>query len=314
LILAPVRRGALETVTGFVGRDGEIAEAVAALRAGVALLVKGRAGIGKSAFLRQLYARLSKAGPCVWAADTNAKTMTYALAEQVHHAVSLQVPARFIPKSRQALAHRTGRVQWAWIQRSLSRAPAREVLALVIAFLRGQGVVVFIESLDVPPTQAEMFHALAEVAQLAAAMSDDNRRARIQRLLWRVQAVIELKPLTRAERWLAARPIAFTSPRVRAAFLRAVEQDSGGVPAAIEGMLVAATNDGEVTSAKVRAYRHEAAARHLDMTPLVVVALLVAIATRYVSRGVGEAELLVFSGVASALLYGLTLMLRKLAR
>ena len=108
--------------------------------------------------------------------------------------------------------------------------------------------------------------------------------------------------------------IRFTSDRVREAFLRAVEQDSGGVPAAIEGMLLSATNDGEVTPASIRAYRHEAGTRYLDMTPALVLVVIGFMAMRYVSRGIGEVELLVMSGVASALFYGLTLMLRRLSR
>ena len=45
-----------------------------------------------------------------------------------------------------------------------------------------------------------------------------------------------------------------------------------------------------------------------------VLALIGFIAMRYVSRGVGEVKLLVMSGVASALFYGLTMMLRRLGR
>ena len=59
----------------------------------------------------------------------------------------------------------------------------------------------------------------AEVAQLAAAMEENNRRVRIQRLLWRFQKTIELKPLSREQtrelvsRWLDKRTIRFTSDR-----------------------------------------------------------------------------------------------------
>jgi len=198
--------------------------------------------------------------------------------------------------------------------------PTRETAGLVLASLRGKGAIVFIETLEVPPTQAESYHELAEVAQLAAGLADDNRRVRIQRLLWRFQKTIELQPLTReqtremAERWLRKRPIRFISGRVRESFLRAVEQGSGGIPAAIEGMLLSASNDGEVTPASIRAYRHEAGTRYLDMIPALVLALIGFMAMRYVSRGIGEVELPVMSGVASALFYGLTMMLRRLGR
>ena len=45
----------MEAVTGFVGRDLELEQAVSALQSGASIVVKGRAGIGKSAFLRQVY-------------------------------------------------------------------------------------------------------------------------------------------------------------------------------------------------------------------------------------------------------------------
>lgn len=310
----------MEAVTGFVGRSEQIAEALEALRAGNSLVVKGRAGIGKAVFLRQIHDRLGRERPCFWLADTNGKAAMFDLAEQVHERLSLKVPERFIPARHRARAHQTGIVVWEWIRRALSRAPTRETADLVLASLRDRGAIVFLESLEVPPTQAELYHDLAEVAQLAAAMDQENRRVRIQRLLWRFQKTIELKPLTReqtrelATRWLEKRPIRFTSDRVREAFLRAVEQDSGGVPAAIGGMLLSATNDGEVTPASIRAYRHEAGTRYLDMTPALVLAVIGFMAMRYVSRGIGEVELLVMSGVASAFFYGLTIMLRRLSR
>ncbi|MCP4468827.1 MAG: ATP-binding protein [Halieaceae bacterium] len=310
----------MEAITGFVGRSEQIAEAVLALRSGNSLVVKGRAGIGKSSFLRQLHLQLSSEAPCFWLPDTNGKAAVFDLAEQVHDRLSLKVPERFIPDRYRGRAHQSGIVQWEWIKRSISRAPARDTADLVMVSLRDREGIVFLESLEVPPTQAEFYHGLAEVAQIAAAMDQDNRRVRIQRLLWRFQKSIELKPLTREQsrelalRWLVKRPIRFTSNRVREAFLRAVEQDSGGVPAAIEGMLLSATNDGEVTPVSIRAYRHEAGTSYLDMTPALVIAVIGFMAMRYVSRGIGEVELLVMSGVASALFYGLTMLLRRLGR
>jgi hypothetical protein len=310
----------VESVTGFVGRDDPLTEALATLRAGNSLLIKGRAGIGKRAFLRQLKARLEAERPCLFPTGASGKLMVQDLAEQAHQAVSLAVPERLVPGRYRARAHQEGRVRWAWIKRTLARLPTRDVLAVVVRSLEGRGVILFLESLEVPPTQAAMLQELAAVCQLAATMDLDNRRVRIQRLLWRFQTTVELKPLTReqtrelAERWLQSRPIRFSSKRVREAFLRAVEQDSGGIPAAIEGMLEAATHDEEVTRAKVRAYRHEAAGRYFDMTPLAIVGMIGFMALRYISRGVGETELLVLSGVGSALFWGLVFLMRALGR
>ena len=152
---------------------------------------------------------------------TTPKSMMEDLAEQVHERLGLVVPERYIPPRFRAEAHRTGRVPWRHIHRSLLREPAREVLALIIESVRGKGGVLFTETLEIPPTQAAMLHELAEVCQLAAAMEADNRRVRILRLLWSFQRTLELGPLIKAktrtlvEVWLEERPIAFTSNPAR---------------------------------------------------------------------------------------------------
>lgn len=196
----------MEALTGLVGRSEPLDTALGLLRAGNNLVVKGRPGIGKSAFLRQLHAQLQGERPCFWLPDTNGKAAVFDLAQQVHRRLSLKVPERYIPGRYRARAHQTGRVEWDWIRRALSRAPTRETAELVRASLHEHNAIVFLETLEVPPTLADLYHDLAEVAQLAASMDPDNRRVRIQRLLWRFQKTIELKPLTREQtRQLAQR-------------------------------------------------------------------------------------------------------------
>ena len=310
----------MESVTGYIGRDHELAQAVTALRSGASIVVKGRAGIGKSAFLRQVYQRLSSEKPCIWVPNKNLKAMTFEIAEQVHQQVSLKVPERYIPQRHRSHAYQTGQVSWGVIRRTISRAPSMDVMQLVFESLRGKGVIVFIDSLEVPPSQAEIFQDLGDVAQLAAGLSDENRRVRIQKLLWKFQETIELGPLRKdqvrllTESWLENKDIYFSSNNIRETYIRAVVQDSGAIPAAIEGMLTAATNDGEVTRASVRNYRHEAGTRYFDMMPVVIIGALGFMAMRYVSRGIGVVELYVLSGVATVLFYGLTYMLRKLGK
>ena len=140
-------------------------------------------------------------------------------------------------------------------------------------------------------------------------MDSTNRRERIRRLLWRFpeQERIDLRPLSReasrsiAEHWLAENVVRFESPRVRSAFLRAVEQDSGGVPAAIHGMLDTAAAEPEVTRSTVRRFAHEAGVTYVDMTPVVILGVAVVIAARYVARGVESTELYVLAGIGMGL-------------
>jgi hypothetical protein len=310
----------MESITGYIGRNHELEQAVTALRSGASIIVKGRAGIGKSAFLRQVYQRLSSEKPCIWVPDRNLKAMTFEIAEQVHHLVSLKVPERYIPQRHRSHAYQTGQVSWEVIKRTISRAPSIDVMQLVFESLQGKGVIVFIDSLEVPPSQAEIFQDLGDVAQLAAGLSDENRRVRIQKLLWKFQETIELGPLRKdqvvflTESWLENKDIYFSSNNIRESYIRAVVQDSGAIPAAIKGMLTAATNDGEVTRASVRSYRHEIGTRYFDMMPVVIIGALGFMAMRYISRGIGVVELYVLSGVATVLFYGLTYMLRKLGK
>mgnify|MGYP000420437697 CR=1 FL=1 len=80
---------------------------------------------------------------------------------------------------------------------------------------------------------------------------------------------------------------------------------------AARGADVVAAED-EITPARARAFQHEAAAQYLDLTPLLIVGLVVFIALRYVSRGIGEVELLVLSGVATAIFLGLRMIMYRL--
>jgi len=305
-------------ITGFVGRDHELSLGEAALAKGNNLLVTGRAGIGKSAFLHALYERLATSRVCLWVPEGNVKAVTYELARQAHALIGLSVPEDLVPQRYRIKLRRSGRVQWEWINRAVTRLPARESIELIARSLKGRNVLIFVESLEVPPTQAEFFALLLDEAQIAAAMDDSNRRVRIERLLWRFRDRAELKPLPAAEcraiaeAWLAARPVRFESDRVREAFLRAVEQDSGGVPAAIRGMLEAATAEAEVTRATVRAFMHKAGVRYMDMTPTVILGMMLVVAGRYIASGLNNNELYILSGIGIALFLGLRLLMYRL--
>jgi hypothetical protein len=305
----------------FVGREAEIAQAVTTLSAGGSVVVRGKAGIGKRALMREVRRRIAATGShvCLWPTVATAKQMVADLAEQVHAAIGLEVPERFIPPRFRAASRRSGMIEFRHIKRTLSREPAAEQLNLVLAALAGRDdVILFVESLEIPPTQADMLHQLAEHVQIAATVEDSNQRNRIMRLLWRFQLTLDLKPLTRAEvrawvtRWLATNPLDFESSWVREAFLTAVAQDSNGIPAAVEGMLTAAAQDRELTRARITGYRHEAAVTYLDMTPMLVIAVAAFMALRYISRGAGLQELMVLAGVGSSLFWMVVFFARRM--
>ncbi|MBK1732766.1 hypothetical protein [Thiococcus pfennigii] len=294
----------------FVGRRLEIAQITRALLAGSSVVVKGRPGIGKRALLREVRAGLAGQRVCLAPSIATPKQLTADLAEQIHEAIGLAVPEELIPPRFRAAAQRTGQIEFRHIRRSLSREPVADQMALLLRSLEGRDdVILFISSLEVPPTQAELLLELAEQCQLCAALEPDNRRTRIQRLLWRFQVTIELKPLVAAEtqawveRWLARNPVTFDSPRIRRAYLRAVVRDSGGIPAAVQGLLDLTLVERSVTRKTIRALHHEAAVTYLDMTPILIILAAGFMALRYVSRGMGMQELMVLAGVGTSLFY-----------
>lgn len=305
---APEAVNAADEAALFVGREAEIAQALAALHVGHSLLVKGQPGIGKRALLRAVRRELAGERVCLWPTLATPKAFVADLAEQVHRAVGLAVPERLVPPRFRAEAKRTGRVEWGHIQRTLLRQPAQEIVLMVLHSLEGRtDVVLFVESLEIPPTQADMLHQLAEHCQVAAGIEDTNRRNKVVRLLWRFQLAIELKPLIGSEsgvlveRHLLRESIEFESDRIRDAFITQVVRESRGIPAAIEGMLRTAANEREVTRRTLRAYRHEAAITYIDMTPMILILVVCLMALRYVSRGAGVQELMVMAGVGTAL-------------
>jgi len=309
----------MEEITGFVGRDCEVNTIIESMTAGGNVLVKGRPGVGKSAVIRRAFREARDRGAfCVLVEDGNTKAMALSLLEQLHKAVGLVVPGEIIGPRLKAKARREGGLEWNDLARTLLRLPVMDAANIIVATMHKQLVWVFVEGLEVGPQKADLFTRMIEAGLMAAAIDDSNRRTRISKMAWRFQTMVELKPLTLEQseqitrNWLEQRPIRFTDGRTRERFINHVARDSGGIPAAIRGMLETASMEEEITPAKAGAFNHEAGMTYLDMTPLIVLALVVAIAGRYISRGMGETDMLVLSGVATALFIGLRFFMYQL--
>ncbi len=310
----------MEEFTGIIGRDDELRQCEKWIDAGYSIVVKGRPGIGKSALLRQLHRNVTQTDQALWIANAPPKQMLINIAHQLQDIGALIVPESLIPEKRKHLARQSGVVHWEWIQRALSRASIQRLTGLVMTSVGARRFIVFIESLELPPTQAAFILELNTRAQLITAVSETNRRERIKRLLWDIEKELELKPLPPStiteicNLWLDQRRAEFASTRCRRSFLRYVQQESGGIPLAIRGLLEHAAKSPVIDCKDLRAFRHDAGVRYLDMTPVVVLVIIGFMAMRYISRGMGEMEMLVMSGVASALFYGLSIVLRSMRR
>jgi hypothetical protein len=177
----------------------------------------------------------------------------------------------------------------------------------------------FIENLKCVPQLALFYERLFQCSQIMACLEPaDQYRAHIQPLTYNFMEKIELRPLPLeacreiADKWLEVHPIRFNSENARKAFVQHVARDSGGILSAIEGMLENAKTLDEVTTTKVRELSHDAAVQYFDMTYILFALLVGFMAMRYVSRGIGEAELMMLSGVGSAVMIGFFYVMRFL--
>lgn len=305
---------------GLVGRVHECEQIRAALRAGQNVLVKGRAGIGKSAVLEAVAEQEGGELTVIHVPFIAAKQAMLEAAKQLHEKVGLVLPARVLPPrvaSRARLGHK---LTWDDISRSIRREPLDQTVAHLERTLASHRCLLVVDSLEIPPTFANALSQLADHAQLLAAIDDSNRRVRIVKFLWRFNTTVELKPLALSdcekliELECERHPLRFADHRTERLFTRHVAQESNGVPAALLGMLDSARSEDRITPAKVRGYSHDAGVRYMDMTPMLVIVLVVAMAARYIGRGIGEVELMVLSGVSTALFMGLRYFLVVMRR
>ena len=308
---------------GFIGRAREADQAIEAIRAGNNLLVIGKTGVGKTVFMRHVWGRLvssdTEDSAIAWVPSGTTKIAFLTLARQVHESFGLAVPDDKLPPQVATRARRQGWLPWKDLHRTVRRMPVADLAALLLESLEGQKMLVFLESMEVPPSQADFFRDLIEKTQVVAGMDARNHRARVEKILWKFQTQITLKPLPLEdseqiiERWLKEHPLRFSYEALKPRFVRAIAQQSGGVPEAIYGMLAAAGNEDEITPAKVASFHHEAGRQYLDMTPVIVVGFVGFMALRYVSRGLSDVEMAVLAGVGSALFMGLRLFMSKLS-
>lgn len=310
----------MEEIARFVGRVRETEDVTAAILAGKSVLIVGRTGIGKTALMREVAHQLEgHEKPCIWVPKDTTKQVFRALAQALHETYGLSLPADILPKQTLARAQRNGFLPWSDLTRPLWRLPTAAVHSILLQTLRDHPAIVMLESLEVPPSQADFYRDLIEACQVVAGMDSNNYRSRIKKLLWKFGHKLELKPLTLEESrslvelQLQAQPVRFATEKVRERFIQAAAQASGGVPEAIRSIVEAAAAEGEITPAKVHGFGHEAGKTYLDMTPFVLFGMLGFMVLRYLSKGLSDVEMAVIAGIGMTLFAAARMLMNRLA-
>lgn len=309
----------METVTGFIGRASETDAAIKALKRRSNVLIQGKTGIGKSAFLKQVMRKMAGHEPMIWIGAGSAKQVIDDVAKQLHEAVGLRIPKRALGPKQLTSALSIG-LTWQQLQRTIKRMSVKEVVSIISDTLTKKHCLIFIETLEVAPTLADAYAVIIEQAQVIAAIDETNRRTRIQKLLWKFQITIPLKPLTLDEseelskQALNQYSVRFDKRATEIRFIRHVARSSGGIPTAINTMIEGASQEDEITPGKMRHIGHDAGTKYMDMTPFLILILIVFMAMRYVSKGIGEMEMMVVSGVGAALFWGVRVMMMSMRR
>jgi hypothetical protein len=285
---------------------------------GVNVLVTGRPGVGKSAVMHSAWRQARGDRLALWIPGGTTKSMLIECCRQVYGYHGLELGMDRLPRRLRVIGAGGGSISWDALAPCIRRIPTRELIALVVTAVCKTQYLVFFDKLEMPPSQAEFFHEVLEHAQVVAGKSDDNRRSRIQRVLWRFPEELPVKPLQISsceaiiERRLEGNPLRFHSERTKGRFVRHVARVSGGVPLAIICMMDQAEALDEITPANAASVYHNAGVNFFDLSPLLFIVVAVFIAMRFISRGMNDIEMLVLSGVASVLFMSLRFLLNRM--
>jgi hypothetical protein len=91
-------------------------------------------------------------------------------------------------------------------------------------------------------------------------------------------------------------------------------QKSAGNPRAILESIQRLRKEPAVTRQSVRELSHAGGRKQIDLTPVVLIPVLLLVALRFVARGLGDIEFYVFAGLGSALAVGVQFALARSRR
>ncbi len=263
-------------------------------------LVLGDVGIGKTVLLKQVAGQLDKA--IYLDTISPIKSALLELLQALHQKGDLHIEGI-----------QTEYLPWEELFKKLSRQTVKTLLGLVQTQITGLDYVLFLDGLETAtPTMARHIYALMENATVIGAAT--HKRPGLKKLWWRFET-LEIPPLTPHEsRQLLWTLLDRNTLKDGALFERTVFNQANGNPLVIAHLAEMAKKDASLTPAQIRALRHEAGLKFLDITPLFFLVGMVAIAARFFALGTNSIDLYLLAGVAGGVFMGLRYFVYKSMR
>ena len=333
----------MHAITGLIGRDALVEKAVQDVRKGRHVLLTGPVGVGKSAVLEAIIARLERrrgertpvtadaddppgeegADPPPAGERRTRRTRTVIVVSD--H----QPKAQFVDLARRLLAvglldpaaldlpepyrdQPPEALEWAKIRRHVNRLSMRDLAAAIIPALHdhhGKVLIAVDDLTHLTPTLTAFWPAVFDVVQVLGCAR--QKKANLAKLWWKMTE-IPVPPLApesaRAvvQSYIARQGLLIESP---ALYIEHVIQQANGNPQAIADLLDDSAKERRVDKRKIREMRHAAGVRYLDFTPVMIVALASVIGARYVAIGTGDTELYLFAGMLAAVVISIRVFL-----
>ena len=333
----------MQALTGLIGRDALVEKIVREVRKGRHIILTGTVGVGKSALLEAVLARLDpqrrdrrptaadaadgEAAPPAARPDADARRRHPAMTTL--HILDHQAKGQFVAIARGLLESGVIKpssldlpehydelapadIEWAKLKRHVNRLSIRDLTAAIVPAIHAHEgpILIAVDDLtDITPTLIAFWLAILAKAQVIGCAS--QKKQGLAKLWWKMTE-IEVPPLPPE----ATREIVSTYIKRKGMLIEAPElftgqvvKQSGGNVQAVRDMLDDASKERRVDKRKIREMRHQAGLRYLDFTPVMIVATALIVGTRYLAIGLGDTALYILAGMVAALVMALRMFL-----
>jgi hypothetical protein len=192
-----------------------------------------------------------------------------------------------------------------------------ELAEAVAASLTGRRAVLIWDHFEkATPTELAWLHQFLDRATVLTGVSDPSN-PKLKPILDRIPARIELEPLSPeecdelVERCFGIAPFAVSNPEW---YKREIRRKSGGNPRAIKDLLADHSLEKAVDGRFIREMANEQGARYFPISWLVLVAVLLFSAHRYIGRGLGDRDAYIIGAVGMVTFLFLSFLVRRANR